>query len=288
MLDPAEGADSVPRNGQLMARRWFRALGGKRDDEAPPLGWLDDHHGLLAELGRGATGVVYKACNRQGETYALKVPLLSAPLSTEARFITAMDSPHIARCLGMQGANLKLELLEGETLAQRLARRGRLTLPGLNLLVEGLLSGLEAVHALGVVHTDLKPSNIFVARQGRRDVVKLMDFGLALREGERRLSEPQGTAVYAAPEQWQDGPLERRVDLYALGVVLYEMATGLLPWSAGELAALLVMKRSPLPPISRFRGDLSSEQERLLSDLTRPQPEQRPATVEEVRERWSA
>lgn len=167
MLDPAEGADSVPRNGQLMARRWFRALGGKRDDEAPPLGWLDDHHGLLAELGRGATGVVYKARNRQGETYALKVPLLSAPLSTEARFITAMDSPHIARCLGMQGANLKLELLEGETLAQRLARRGRLTLPGLNLLVEGLLSGLEAVHALGVVHTDsARPFLLFPDSEG--------------------------------------------------------------------------------------------------------------------------
>ena len=270
-----------------MAQPWFRALGGKRDDEAPPLGWLDDHHGLLAELGRGATGVVYKARNRQGETYALKVPLVSVRLATEARFIAAMDSPHIARCLGMQGANLKLELLEGETLAQRLARRGRLTLPGLNLLAKGLLSGLEAVHALGVVHADLKPSNIFVARQGRKDVVKLMDFGLALREGERRLSEPQGTAVYAAPEQWEDGPLNRRADLYALGVVLYEMATGLLPWSAGEPAALLAMKHSPLPPVSRFRGDLSIEQERLLFDLTRPQPEQRPATVEEVRERWS-
>lgn len=271
-----------------MPRRWVPSLGGKADDQEPPLGWLDGCHGLLSELGRGATCIVYKARNREGECYALKVPLTSSDsqLIREARFLRALDSPFVPRCLGMQGAYLKMELLQGETLAHRLEQRGRLKLPAMCLLVEGLLGGLEAVHALGVVHTDLKPGNIFLA--GRKDQVKLMDFGLALREGERRQAEAQGTAVYAAPEQWNEGqPLDRRADLYSLGVVLYEVATGLLPWSADEPTALLALKRQlSLPPLSRFRSDLSPERERLLADLTHPQPEGRPSSVGEVRARW--
>lgn len=272
-----------------MAPRWLPSLGGgKTEEQEPPLGWLDDCHGLISELGRGATCVVYKARSRDGELYALKVPVVASGLhlAREARFLQAMDSSHVPRCLGMQGPYLKMELLEGETLAQRLAGGGRLKLKTIEALARGILAGLEAVHALGVVHTDLKPGNLFLVRKARRERVKLMDFGLALREGERRLAGAQGTAVYAAPEQWEEGPLDRRADLYAFGVILYEMATGLLPWSAEEPAALLALKRQPLPPLSRFRADISPERERLLGELTDPQPEGRPANVEEVRARW--
>jgi serine/threonine protein kinase len=266
-------------------------LAGK-DEPETVLAWLDDNHCLLKEMGRGSTCVVYQARNRQGQSYALKVPLAGADsLLREARFLQALRSPHVVRCLGActEGAApyLKLELLRGETLAQRLARRGRLKLAALENAVDQILSGLEAVHALDVVHGDLKPSNLFLAKQGRYEQMKIMDFGLALREGERRLGGAQGTAVYAAPEQWGEGPLDRRADLYSLGVVIFEMATGLLPWSAEEPAALLAKKRQVVAaPVARYRQDFSAHRDSLLADLLRPHRDQRPATAAEVRRRW--
>ena len=182
---------------------------------------------------------------------------------------------------------LKLELMRGETLEGRLLRKGRLKLPTLERTVDEILSGLEAVHAQGFVHGDLKPANLFLARRGRKDTVKLMDFGLAVREGEAQAGGPQGTAVYAAPEQWDGVGLDRRCDLYSLGVLIYEMATGLLPWAAEDPACLLAMKRAGMcGGARRYRADFSAPRDRLLMDLLSPLPEGRPCDVTEVRARW--
>ncbi len=270
-----------------MAPRWLRGWSSKT---VPALGRLDDYC-LLRELGRGATAVVYLAEGPRGDHHALKVPLQgSESLLREARFLQSIESPNVVRCLGVcrgQTPYLRMELLEGETLAQRLSSRGRLPMPALDRLLAHALRGLQAVHDLGVVHTDLKPSNMFLSKQGRRQTWKLMDFGLALKEGEFRQDGAQGTAIYAAPEQWGNRPLDRRADLYSLGVVLYEAATGLLPWGAQEPVALLALKsQGTTGTVRRFRPDFSAARERLLAEMLCPEPEGRPSSVSDVLKAW--
>jgi serine/threonine-protein kinase len=274
--------------------RWLKARGERSSPVQGGQEWLDGRHCLLKELGRGASAVVYEARGRDGQSYALKVPTDGGEtLRREAAIACSLSSPHVLRCLGacQEGSStyLKLELLPGETLAARLARRGRLKSAAIERLAGQMLDALEAVHGLGYVHRDLKPGNLFLSRERRKDTLKLMDFGLAAREGERHPAGCQGTAVYAAPEQWTDGVLDRRCDLYAFAVVVFEMATGLLPWSAGELSALLAMKRqAPAAAVARYRPDFWPGRDRLLQRLMRPEAAERPSTAAEVKGLWQA
>lgn len=270
----------------MSAAFWFRRR------PAPPVQrWLHGHHGLLQQLGRGATSEVYLARDPQGQEYAVKIPQHPDHcLEREAALHQRVNSPFVVSCLGLcrrgPTPTLRLQALQGETLAERLARRGRLARPLLLALSRQLFQALQAVHQAGLVHGDVKPANLFLCPRGRRVDLKLIDFGLAGEPGERRPCGPQGTAPYAAPEQFLDSPMQTASDLYAVGVVLFEMATGLLPWNSSDPAVLTTLKRQPPPCPSRYGTDLGPGRELLIRSLLQPSPEARPSSLAEVLARW--
>ncbi len=218
---------------------------------------------ILGLLGEGGMGAVYEAQHLHlGRKVAIKRlhPELSKDESSvrrfqrEARAAGTIGHDHIVDVLDLGFAEdgapyLAMELLVGESLADRLRRAGRLDPRRAARIAGEILSALEAVHGRGVIHRDLKPDNIFLCRRGgRRDFVKVLDFGIskvrsvagADTEGLTRTGAMMGTPHYMSAEQAQGRKdLDHRVDLYAVGVILYECLAGELPFQGGNYHALL-------------------------------------------------
>jgi serine/threonine protein kinase len=188
---------------------------------------------ILRQAGAGGMGRVYQARDtRLGRTVAIKV--LGAEFSyrfqTEARAISTLNHPHVCGLydIGEQAgaAYLVMEYVEGESLAARL-ERGPLPLQEVLRYGEEIADALAAAHAQAIVHRDLKPANIMITRSG----VKVLDFGVAQMPGGEDPSTGAvvGTLAYMSPSQWNGNPADARSDIFALGLVLYEMATGERP-----------------------------------------------------------
>jgi TolB-like protein/predicted Ser/Thr protein kinase len=223
-------------------------------------GRVGDRYYVLEELGRGGMGVVYKARDVDlDRLVALKVlPLHLAQdddardrLRREARATSALDHPNLAPiyeiCRTADGALfIAMAYVDGETLRQRI-ERGPLSVHEATGLARQIASGLAAAHRRGVIHRDVKPSNVLVAADG---TVKLVDFGIA------RTAEPSmtrqgtrlGSLTYMSPEQTRGESVDLRTDLWALGVVIYEMLAGAPPFAAVSDEALVVRIRSDAPP----------------------------------------
>ncbi|HVP61742.1 MAG TPA: serine/threonine-protein kinase [Myxococcaceae bacterium] len=204
---------------------------------------------VLGLLGEGAMGRVFRA-ERDGRPVALKVlrrehlrsRLLLDRFFREARAVSRIRHPHIVEVIevgeergaeGLERAYCAMELLEGKTLGA-LFRERALDVARTVELASQVCEALEAAHATGVVHRDVKPDNVFVVSRRGGDWVKLVDFGIAklLRIGPEMSRTPAtviGTPHYMAPEQASGAPVDGRTDLYALGVVLYEMLAGRRP-----------------------------------------------------------
>ena len=154
-------------------------------------------------------------------------------------------------------------------------------------MVTQLLEALAAAHGQGVYHRDIKPENLF---WDEGSTLKVMDFGLASSINAARLTrtgEAMGTPIYASPEQLSGNPVDATTDLYSVGVFVYELATGKLPWSQTDPVALTLQKYKPLPkePIED-RADLPMAWNQLVVDLLQGDPKKRPASVEELQVRW--
>ena len=205
------------------------------------LAFFPAHYRLEAVLGRGGMGVVYKAFDQINErTVAIKV-LARAHLRTErlitrfqreATILQRLQHPHIVRCLDFQNYQgsmfLVLEYLGEQTLAQRLAEKGVLSLDEAHALLQQACQALIFTHQHDIIHRDLKPANIFLVG----NEVKLIDFGLAvdLNAGQPSLiGLATGTVDYMAPEQLAGGQVDERTDIYALATIFYEMITGRHP-----------------------------------------------------------
>jgi serine/threonine protein kinase len=215
---------------------------------------------IVRLIGDGGMGAVYEARHEVlGVPVALKFlhgeltrrSGLATRFLQEAKVSASIQSPHVTRVTDVDTTHdgspfMVMELLVGETLQQLLDRRRKLPIDQAVDFALQTLAGLEAAHALGVVHRDLKPDNIFITPSSGGPVVKLLDFGIAkLRqgEGEKGLTRPgavMGTPEYMAPEQFYAAErVDHRADIYSLGAILYEMLSGERP-SDGEDAQQIV------------------------------------------------
>lgn len=219
---------------------------------------------LLAFVGEGGMGAVYRAQDRQtGESVALKHVLLGRDgeqqFYREARALSGLDHPAIVRYIahGSIAAGehyLAMEWLEGETLRARLDR-GALTLEETIDMTRRAAGALAHAHARGIVHCDLSPGNLLLVH-GDPGQLKLLDFGLSRHRGDRtettiELQGPAGTMGYMAPEQARGAAVDARTDVFAIGVVLYEMVTGTRPFvGSSSLDVMVATSRDDPPPVS--------------------------------------
>ncbi|HYP08239.1 MAG TPA: protein kinase, partial [Bryobacteraceae bacterium] len=247
---------------------------------------------VLDELGAGGMGVVYRALDKRLErTVALKFLLPLADLGPEARarFLrearaaSALDHPNVGTIYGIVDGPegepcIVMAYYEGETLARRIARGPMLIEEAVRIALQ-VAEGLAAAHDKGIVHRDMKPSNVLIGAKG---AVKVLDFGLAkFTDVDQTLTKPEtilGTAQYMAPEQVRGDVIDARADVWALGAVLYEMLTGNPPFVAADTYALLyaVVEKAPRP-----LGEVAPEIERVVMKALTKKPEQRYATMRE-------
>ena len=211
----------------LMDSPWRQPLSPASSEEPLAPGTQVGPYTIGETLGVGGMGRVYRAVDlRLGRTVALKMAhqQFGERFEREARTIAQLNHPHICTLYDVGPTYLVMEHLEGETLEQRL-KRGR---PPLDLVLRygaQIADALSAAHARGIVHRDLKPSNIIVTSAG----IKVLDFGLAKRQTDQALTQSHlivGTPAYMAPEQRDGRQADTRSDIYALGLILQEMATG--------------------------------------------------------------
>lgn len=231
-------------------------------------GRLAERYRLDAVLGTGGMGVLFQGTDEvTGERVAVKMlkPTDSIDEDRIARFLretriaAMLDHPHVARVLDSGSDEtgtpfLVMELLEGRSLEQELAERNVLGFPEALAVALPIARALAAAHALGVVHRDVKPSNIFLCRQGASTSAKLVDFGIARspRDAfETRAGLFVGTPGYVAPEQARDGECGPFTDVWGVGAVLYRCLTGRPPHAGGSIPEMLArLVRESVPPLA--------------------------------------
>jgi tetratricopeptide (TPR) repeat protein/predicted Ser/Thr protein kinase len=242
---------------------------------------------ITASLGAGGMGEVYQARDgRLGRDVAIKIvaahstdaPQARERFEREARSVAGLQHPNICAIYDVGDADgrafIVMELLHGETLQQRLSR-GPIDLPVFLDIAIALADGLHTAHAAGIVHRDIKPANIFLTERGP----KILDFGLAkadvrataltsAAETQAMLTESGrtvGTIAYMSPEQLRGEPADARSDLFSLGMVLYEMATGRSPFMGTTSAAIggAILHEEPLP-LRSLRADVPEALDQIL------------------------
>jgi serine/threonine protein kinase len=259
---------------------------------------------VLELLGSGGMGLVFRAEDvRLKRPVALKVirPTLAANAAARERFLreaqaaAAVEHDHIVT-IHQVGEDrsipfIAMPLLRGESLQRRLDREGRLPVSEIIRIGREVAEGLAAAHQRGLVHRDVKPANVWLEGPGGR--VKLLDFGLARAAAvDSHLTGPGqivGTPAYMAPEQARGGPVDERTDLFALGCVLYCLATGATPFDdSNPLAALAALANDEPRPVRSVNPDVPTGLAELIARLLAKDPSRRPASARAVVEALTA
>jgi serine/threonine protein kinase len=266
------------------------------------------HYRVTAAIGAGGMGEVYRATDTKlGRDVALKVlpaEMASHPerverFRREAKALAALDHPGVVGVYSVEEADgvhfLTMQLVEGQPLDQ-LIPEGGMPVERILEIASALAEALAAAHERGIVHRDLKPANVMVARDGR---LKVLDFGLARTSGgpadapggselptdlRTREGVAMGTVPYMSPEQLQGRAVDGRSDIFSLGVVLYEMATGRRPFRADSAAALMsaILRDDPEPAV-RLRSDLPPALSRVIERCLAKEPAARFQSAAHVR-----
>jgi serine/threonine protein kinase len=286
---PAPTAPVVPATSQ--DRLIGALLGGK--------------YRVLSKLGEGGMGTVFLAHHETIDRQVAVKVLLSSLMGDavamhrferEARTISRMRHPNTVTIFDFgqtpdRDLYIVMEHLTGETVGDVLRREGRLEPLRATRIIRQVCASLREAHALGVIHRDLKPDNIFLTHIGEEpDFVKVLDFGLAkLSDNEQTSRITQqgkvfGTPLYMSPEQASGAPLDHRSDIYALGVLLYEMLCGATPFAADTVLALLlkhIQEPPPRPSVVRPELGLDPRLEAAVMRALEKDPAQRPQSVGE-------
>ena len=273
------------------------ALADRGDDEL--LGETFGQYRIARLIGAGSVGSVYKGVRLEtGDVVAIKV--LSRECSdrkdavkryfAEAGAVNLLGHENIANILEVAirpdgRAYIVMEYLDGASLGDVIRRAAGLTLGGMARIAGYVLAALGAAHAEGIVHGGLKPENIFISPSGR---AKVLDFGIAKLQPEfsgstTRAASVLGTLDYLAPEQARAQAIDPRTDLYTMGVIIYEFATGQLPFAASTLRDLLRQHsdQTPVPPAT-LRSGLSPAYERVILTAMAKDPAQRFASATDM------
>ncbi len=254
---------------------------------------LAGRYRIVALLGRGGMGEVYRADDlKLGQPVALKFlpvrfgddPARLERFHAEVRHARQVSHPHVCRVHDIGDLDgqpfLSMEYVDGEDLATLLRRIGRLP-PAKGIeIARQLCAGLAAAHDRGVLHRDLKPANVMIDGHGR---ARITDFGLAVREDEAEDGASAGTPAYMAPERIEGKPATVQSDLYALGLVLYEIFTGQRAFGTKTLADLrrAHLSAEPTPP-SDLSGDIDPSLERVILRCLEKDPEARPKSASQI------
>lgn len=295
------------------AHRWLRVQREKSSQEkwrqrevgkAPLVGTLVGRYRILEKIGSGGMATVYRACPTEGNRAEdeVAVKLLEGSIQDESarqrfyREVTICAKLRHAylvllyEALEVDGrVGLVMELVRGKTLRAHLQVDPKPSLRQIDAWIRPLVDALAYAHGLGIVHRDLKPENVMVDGQGK---IKLMDFGIAQIAQQARITQSGqilGTLTYMAPEQLRGEAMSERTDQFSLGMMLYEMLSGHLPFhevdsAEGPIALIQQRLSVPAPVVRGVRPELSASSEQALERMLNAQPSQRFGDIKEAYE----
>ncbi|MBK5232103.1 MAG: serine/threonine protein kinase [Thermoleophilia bacterium] len=259
---------------------------------------LSDRYRLEAKLGSGGMSTVYLArdevLDRPVAVKLMHHEMTEQPdqlerFNQEARAVAKLSNPNVVAVIdaGEDGGRpyIVLEYVQGETLKQRISRVGALDATEALAYALEIAQGLAVAHEAGMVHRDVKPQNVLIDSTGR---AKLTDFGISRQlndEGVTATGRVIGTTDYVAPEQAMGKDIDTRSDIYSLGIVLFEMLTGDVPFVAdNQIGVAMKHVNEPIPDVQVSRPDISAASGRVVDKATAKDPEDRYATIEDMHE----